>query len=98
MHLIRFFLRPSSRAPAVERIESATGVLQARREVLRGVARRHEAPRGVARRRRFATRCADPVVKRRREGCAFPSFVCHSIVYLVIDSRIPSNSASEMHV
>ena len=48
LHLIRFFLRPSSRAPAVERIESARCVLQARGEALRGVARRRSFAARVA--------------------------------------------------
>ena len=63
LHFIRFVLRPSSRAPAVERIESARCVLQARCQALRGAARR----------RSFAKRCADPVGKRRRARPEFPA-------------------------
>ena len=63
LHLIRVFLRPSSRAPAVERIESARCACQARCEALRGVARH----------RSFAKRCADPVGKRRKEQLACPA-------------------------
>ena len=68
MQLIRLFLRPPSRAPAVERIESARCVLHARCQELRGVAMR----RSFARRRSFAKRCADPAGQRRKQrpACA----------------------------
>ena len=61
--LIRFFLGPSSRAPTVERIDSARCALHARRGALRGVARR----------RSFAMRCADRVGKRCKERPALPA-------------------------
>ena len=55
LHVILGFLRPSSRAPAVERIDPARCVLHARCEALRGVARR----------RSFAERCAEACVPIR---------------------------------